>query len=122
MKYPFLFSLASLESPSSPPVGETVVKILHVNPVSEVLEIWQSAAAEYERAHPRVKIQFDYLEAVPEITVSRAALVARYCIARKKATAKLNFNLLGPFWMQRRQKQRHAERHSWHLAQILTLF
>jgi len=51
MKYPFLFSLASLESPSSPPVGETVVKILHVNPVSEVLERWQSAAAEYERAH-----------------------------------------------------------------------
>src|SRR5262245_16772559 len=62
MKYPFLFSMASLESPSSPPMGETVVKILHVNPVSEVLEIWQSAAAGYERAHPRVKIQFDYLD------------------------------------------------------------
>jgi raffinose/stachyose/melibiose transport system substrate-binding protein len=62
MKCPFLFSLASLESPSSLPMGETVVKILHVNPVSRVLEIWQSAAAEYERAHPRVKIQFDYLD------------------------------------------------------------
>ena len=62
MKYPFLFSLASLESPSSLPMGETVVKILHVNPVSEVVEIWQSAAAEYERAHPGAKIQFDYLD------------------------------------------------------------
>jgi len=62
MKYPLLFSLASLESPSSSASAETVVKILHPNADAVVLEIWQSAAAEYERAHPGVKIQFDYLE------------------------------------------------------------
>ena len=39
MKYPFLFSLASLESPSWPASAETVVKILHICPVPEVLEI-----------------------------------------------------------------------------------
>jgi len=62
MKYPLLFSLASLESPSSSVSAETVVRVLHQNANAEVLEIWQSAAAEYERAHPRVRIQFDYLE------------------------------------------------------------
>jgi hypothetical protein len=61
MKYPFLFSLASLESPSSPASGETVVKMLHVNP-PEVLKIWQAAAAEYKEAHPAGKVQFDYLD------------------------------------------------------------
>jgi len=38
-----------------------VVKILHVNPVPKVIEIWQSTAAEYETAHPKVKI-LDYLD------------------------------------------------------------
>jgi len=61
MKYPFLFSLASLESPSWPASVETVVKILHICPVPEVLEIWQSAALAYEKANPAVKIEFDYL-------------------------------------------------------------
>jgi raffinose/stachyose/melibiose transport system substrate-binding protein len=61
MKYP-LFSLASLESPSWSGSAETVVKILHIYPVPKVLEIWQSAALEYEKANPTVKIEFDYLE------------------------------------------------------------
>jgi hypothetical protein len=62
MKYPFLFSLASLESPSRSDSAETVVKILHIYPVPKVLEIWQSAALEYEKANPAVKIEFEYLE------------------------------------------------------------
>jgi raffinose/stachyose/melibiose transport system substrate-binding protein len=62
MKYPFLFSLASLESPSSPASGETVVKILHPRPIPKIRAIWKSAAIEYEKVHPAVKIQFDYLE------------------------------------------------------------
>jgi hypothetical protein len=60
MKYPFLFSLASLESPSRSDSAETVVKILHIYPVPKVLEIWQSAALEYEKANPAVKIEFEY--------------------------------------------------------------
>jgi raffinose/stachyose/melibiose transport system substrate-binding protein len=39
-----------------------VVKVLHPIATAEVLEIWQSIAAEYEKAHPGVKVQFDYLE------------------------------------------------------------
>jgi raffinose/stachyose/melibiose transport system substrate-binding protein len=62
MKYPFRFSLASLEPPFSPASGETVVKILHVNPVPEVLKIWQAATTEYKEAHPAGKVQFDYLD------------------------------------------------------------
>jgi ABC-type glycerol-3-phosphate transport system substrate-binding protein len=62
MKYPFLFSMASLDSPSWSGSAETVVKILHIYPVPKVLEISQSAALEYERANPTVKIEFDYLE------------------------------------------------------------
>jgi raffinose/stachyose/melibiose transport system substrate-binding protein len=62
MKYPFLFSLPSLESLSGSGSAETVVKILHIYPLPELLEIWQSAAFAYERANPAVKIQFDYLE------------------------------------------------------------
>jgi raffinose/stachyose/melibiose transport system substrate-binding protein len=62
MKYPLLFSLASLESPSSSVSAETVIKVLHVNPVPEAVEIWQAAAVEFEKVHPQVKIQFDYLD------------------------------------------------------------
>ena len=62
MKYPFLFSLASLESPSWPGSAETVVKILHICPVPEVLEIWESAAFAYEKANLAVRIEFNYLE------------------------------------------------------------
>ena len=62
MKYPFLFSLASIESTSWSDSAKTVVKILHIYPVPKVLEIWQSAALEYEKSNPAVKIRFDYLE------------------------------------------------------------
>jgi raffinose/stachyose/melibiose transport system substrate-binding protein len=54
MKHPFLFSLASLESPSRSDSADVVVKILHIYPVPKVLEIWQSAALEYEKAYPAV--------------------------------------------------------------------
>ena len=54
--------MASLDSPSWSGSAETVVKILHIYPVPKVLEISQSAALEYERANPTVKIEFDYLE------------------------------------------------------------
>ena len=62
MKCSFLFSLASFESRSSSVSAETVVKILYVNPSPKVREIWQSAAVEFENAHPAVKVQFDHLE------------------------------------------------------------
>jgi hypothetical protein len=39
-----------------------MVKILHIYPISKVLEIWESAAVEYKKANPAVKVQFDYLE------------------------------------------------------------
>jgi raffinose/stachyose/melibiose transport system substrate-binding protein len=39
-----------------------VVKILYKIPFPKVLKIWQSAAVEYEKANPGVKVQFDYLE------------------------------------------------------------
>jgi ABC-type glycerol-3-phosphate transport system substrate-binding protein len=62
MNNSFLFSLTFLESPSLSASAETVIKILHINPIPKVHEIWRSAAVEYENAHPAVKIQFDYLE------------------------------------------------------------
>src|SRR5262249_15997601 len=62
MKSPFLFSLPSIESLSWSGSPETVVKILHIYPLPELLEIWQSAAFAYESANPSVKIEFDYLE------------------------------------------------------------
>jgi raffinose/stachyose/melibiose transport system substrate-binding protein len=62
MKCLFPFSQASLESACGSASAETVVKILRPDAISEALEIWQSAAAEYEKAHPGLKVQFDYLE------------------------------------------------------------
>jgi raffinose/stachyose/melibiose transport system substrate-binding protein len=55
-------SMASFESPSGHAGTETVIKILHTNPIPKVYEIWLSAALEYENAEPAVKVQFDYLE------------------------------------------------------------
>jgi hypothetical protein len=40
----------SLESPSWPASAEKVVRILHIYPIPKVLQIWQSAALEYEKA------------------------------------------------------------------------
>ena len=62
MKYPFIFSLPSIELLSWSGAAETVVKILHIYPLPELLEIWQSADFVYESANPSVKIEFDYLE------------------------------------------------------------
>jgi len=55
MKYSLLFSLASLESPSWFASAETLVKVLHIYPVPKVLEIWQSAAVEYEKTNPEIQ-------------------------------------------------------------------
>ena len=60
MKCPFLFSLASVESPSWSGSAETIVKILHIYPVPKVLEIWQAVGRGYEKSHPAVKIQFGF--------------------------------------------------------------
>jgi ABC-type glycerol-3-phosphate transport system substrate-binding protein len=62
MKSCFQFSQASLESATGSASEGTVVKILHVNPVPEFVEIWQAVATEYEKAHLAVKVQFDYLD------------------------------------------------------------
>ena len=42
--------------------AETTVKILHLQKLPKVLEIWQEAAQIFEKDHPGVKVEFDYLE------------------------------------------------------------
>jgi raffinose/stachyose/melibiose transport system substrate-binding protein len=42
--------------------AETVIRILHLQSVAKIREIWQEAAQQYESAHPGVKVKFDYLE------------------------------------------------------------
>ena len=42
--------------------SQTVVKILHLQTNPKIISIWQEAAQTYEKAHPGVKIQFNYLE------------------------------------------------------------
>src|ERR1700751_4812746 len=43
-------------------LGETVIKVLHIQKLPQVRAIWQEAADQYEKAHPGVKVKFDYLE------------------------------------------------------------
>jgi raffinose/stachyose/melibiose transport system substrate-binding protein len=62
MKFRSLLSFFLLGSLSWSASAETVVKILHLQKLPSVLAIWQDAAKEYEKAHPGVKIEFDYLE------------------------------------------------------------
>src|ERR1700723_2897305 len=62
MKYRCLLSLALLGSLSLSASAETTIKILHLQKVPGVLAIWQEAAQTYEKAHPGVKVEFDYLE------------------------------------------------------------
>jgi len=62
MKFRYLLSFALVRSLSWSASAETVVKILHLQKLPAVLAIWQDAAKEYEKAHPGVKIEFDYLE------------------------------------------------------------
>jgi raffinose/stachyose/melibiose transport system substrate-binding protein len=42
--------------------AQTVIKVLHIQPIQATRDIWRSAADEYEKSHPGVKVQFDYLE------------------------------------------------------------
>jgi raffinose/stachyose/melibiose transport system substrate-binding protein len=42
--------------------AQTVIKVLHISPIPAVRDIWRSAADEYEKSHPGVKVQFNYLE------------------------------------------------------------
>src|SRR6201982_3348219 len=47
---------------ASPAFSDTVIKVLHLQKQPQIRAIWQEAADEYQKAHPGVKIQFDYLE------------------------------------------------------------
>ncbi|MBV9128994.1 MAG: carbohydrate ABC transporter substrate-binding protein [Verrucomicrobia bacterium] len=62
MKYRYLLPFALLGSLSLSASAETTIKILHLQKLAKVLAIWQEAAQQYEKAHPGVKVQFDYLE------------------------------------------------------------
>jgi raffinose/stachyose/melibiose transport system substrate-binding protein len=42
--------------------AQTVIKVLHIQSIQGIRDIWKSAADEYEKSHPGVKVQFDYLE------------------------------------------------------------
>jgi raffinose/stachyose/melibiose transport system substrate-binding protein len=57
-----LVCLASLVSISWSASAETVVRVLHVVENQKAREIWRAAADRYEKAHPGVKVEFDYLE------------------------------------------------------------
>jgi raffinose/stachyose/melibiose transport system substrate-binding protein len=62
MKFRYLLSFALLGSLSVSASAETTIKILHLQKLPKVLAIWQEAAQTYEKAHPGVKVEFDYLE------------------------------------------------------------
>jgi raffinose/stachyose/melibiose transport system substrate-binding protein len=62
MKYRYFLALALLGSLSMSASAETTIKILHLQKLPKVLAIWQEAAQTYEKTHPGVKIEFDYLE------------------------------------------------------------
>src|SRR5258707_14867793 len=47
---------------ATPSFSDTVIKVLHIQKVPQVRGMWQEAADQYQKAHPGVKIQFDYLE------------------------------------------------------------
>ena len=62
MKILQLFSLACFASLSWSASAETVVKILHIQSNQKIRDVWQAAANEYQKAHPGVKVEFDYLD------------------------------------------------------------
>ena len=62
MKLRYLLSFALLGSLSLSASAETTIKVLHLQKLPKVLAIWQEAAQTYEKAHPGVKVEFDYLE------------------------------------------------------------
>src|SRR4029077_15855848 len=62
MEFKWLFSFALLGSLTWIAPAETVIKVLHIQKLPKVLEIWKEAAQEFEKIHPGCKVQFDYLE------------------------------------------------------------
>jgi raffinose/stachyose/melibiose transport system substrate-binding protein len=62
MKFRYLLPFTLLGLLSLSASAETTIKILHLQKSPKILAIWQGAAQEYEKAHPGVKIEFDYLE------------------------------------------------------------
>ena len=62
MEFKWLFSCVLLGSLICTVSAETVIKVLHIQKLPKVLEIWKEAAHEFEKVHPGVKVQFDYLE------------------------------------------------------------
>src|SRR5260370_16733567 len=47
---------------ATPSFSDTVIKVLHIQKLPQVRAMWQEAADQYQKTHPGVKIQFDYLE------------------------------------------------------------
>src|SRR6201995_2584369 len=62
MEFQWLFSCALLGSLTFIASAETVIKVLHIQKLPKVLEIWKEAAQKFETIHPGVKVQFDNLE------------------------------------------------------------
>src|SRR5277367_1973726 len=62
MKLRYLLPFALLGSLSWSASAESTIKILHLQKLPQAIAIWQDAAKEYEKAHPGVKVEFDYLE------------------------------------------------------------
>ena len=62
MEFNWLFSFAMLGSLTWSASAQTVIKVLHIQKLPKVLEIWKEAGQEFEKVHPGVKVQFDYLE------------------------------------------------------------
>ncbi len=57
-----LASACALALAASSALAETTVTILHVNEVAAAKTLWDKIAADYNAAHPGVKVQFKYLE------------------------------------------------------------
>ena len=55
-----LFTIFAAFTAAAP--AQTVIKVLHIQPLQAIRDIWRTAADEYEKSHPGVKVQFDYLE------------------------------------------------------------
>ena len=56
------FLAACVTALSAPAYAETDITILHVNNNNAATALWDRIAADYEKEHPGVKVQFKYLE------------------------------------------------------------
>jgi raffinose/stachyose/melibiose transport system substrate-binding protein len=56
------FLAACVAALSAPASAETDITILHVNNNNAATALWDRIAADYEKEHPGVKVQFKYLE------------------------------------------------------------